>query len=193
MDELKISVENAKNAYNGADENGKKLLEQLFGKETFVLKNIMDRVKTFDDACDVLGADHKYVREFDSISNEMGDASKDLVAYLKLRIITAALNEGWEPQFTTDEYRWYPWYWLYSKNEWDRLDDDKKQSGRVLARSHNYGSANAGVAYAVAYHASSISNPYYGSRLAFKNEELAEYCGKQFIDIWIEFLLSEKC
>ena len=32
MEELKISVENAKKDYNGADENGKKMLETLFGK-----------------------------------------------------------------------------------------------------------------------------------------------------------------
>lgn len=189
MEELKISVENAKNAYNGADENGKKMLETLFGKEIFVPQDIKERVKTFEDACNVLGADHKFVREFDSISNEMGDASIDLLSYLKLRIIAAALNEGWEAQFTEDEYRYYPWFYLYTKDEWNRLDDETKQYGRVLARSNYYGYAYAGVAYASAVSASSYSVTGFGSRLAFKNRELAEYCGKQFFDIWFDFLL----
>lgn len=30
----------------------------------------------------------------------------------------------------------------------------------------------------------------HGSRLAFKTKELAEYCGKQFIDIWKKFLFA---
>ena len=189
MEELKISVENAKKAYSESDENGKKLLKNLFGEGVFVPKDIKERIKTFEDACNALGEDHKFVREFDSISNEMDDASTDLLSYLKLRIIAAALNEGWEPQFTKDEYRYYPWFYLYTKDEWNRLDDETKQYGRVLARSSNYGSANAGVACASAYYASSNSSSFYGSRLAFKNRELAEYCGKQFFDIWFDFLL----
>ena len=190
MEELKISVENAKKAYNGADENGKKMLETLFGKELFVPQDIKERVKTFEDACNVLGADHKFVREFDSISNEMGDASIDLLSYLKLRIIAAALNEGWEPQFTEDEYRWYPWFWLYTQDEWDRLSAEKKKYGRVLGRSNYSGSAFGRVAYANARSASSNAYTSYGSRLAFKSEELAEYCGKQFADIWFDFHLG---
>jgi hypothetical protein len=190
MKELKISVENAKKAYNESDENGKKLLKNLFGEGVFVPQDIKERVKTFEDACNALGEDHKFVREFDSISNEMGDASIDLLSYLKLRIIAAALNEGWEPQFTEDEYRWYPWFWLYTQDEWDRLSAEKKKYGRVLARSYCNGSAYAGVAYAYAYYASSNSNAYCGSRLAFKSEELAEYCGKQFADIWFDFHLG---
>jgi len=190
MEELKISVENAKKAYNESDENGKKLLKNLFGEGVFVPQDIKERIKTFDDACNVLGADHKFVREFDSISNEMGDASIDLLSYLKLRIIAAALNEGWEPQFTEDEYRWYPWFWLYTQDEWDRLSAEKKKYGRVLGRSYYLGNAYGGVAYAGASHASSYAGTGYGSRLAFKSEELAEYCGKQFADIWFDFHLG---
>lgn len=189
MNELKISVENAKEAYNYADENGKKMLEKLFGEGVFVPKDIKERIKTFEDACNALGEGHKYVREFDSISNEMDDASNDLLSYLKLRIIAAALNEGWEPRFTEDECRYYPWYYLYTKDGWNSLDDETKQYGRVLARSTSNGNAYAGVAYAYASSASSHSYTNYGSRLAFKNSELAEYCGKQFYDIWIDFLL----
>ena len=189
MEELKISVENAKKAYSESDENGKKLLKNLFGEGVFVPKDIKERIKTFEDACNALGEDHKFVREFDSISNEMDDASTDLLSYLKLRIIAAALNEGWEPQFTKDEYRYYPWFYLYTKDEWNRLDDETKQYGRVLARSFYNGNASAGVAYAYANLASSPSHTHCGSRLAFKNRELAEYCGKQFFDIWFDFLL----
>ena len=193
--ELTISVENAIKAYNGTDDKGKKMLEALFGKETFIPKDIKDRIKTFDDACNALGEDNPLVLLYDVFQNEIATTESrnddaDVLAYLKLRIIAAALNEGWKPQFTEDEVRWYPWFCLYTKDEWNRLDEGVKKFGRVLGRSYNYGSVYGGLAYACAFSASSNSYTYYGSRLAFKSEELAEYCGKQFVDIWIDFLIG---
>ena len=50
--EEKISSqrENVLNAYRKASEEQKALLESMFGKEMFQPKNIMERVKTFEDA-----------------------------------------------------------------------------------------------------------------------------------------------
>lgn len=50
--EEKISIqrENVLNAYRKASEEQKALLENMFGKEMFQPKNIMERVKTFEDA-----------------------------------------------------------------------------------------------------------------------------------------------
>ena len=43
--ELTISVNNALNAYRNTDENGRELLEHLFGKEVFELKDVKERIK----------------------------------------------------------------------------------------------------------------------------------------------------
>ena len=193
--ELTISVENAIKAYNGTDDKGKKMLEALFGKETFIPEDIKDRIKTFDDACNALGEDNPLVLLYDVFQNEIATTESrnddaDVLAYLKLRIIAAALNEGWKPQFTEDEVRWYPWFWLYTKDEWNRLDEGVKKFGRVLGRSSDSGGVGGGLACAGARYASSNSGTGVGSRLAFKSEELAEYCGKQFVDIWIDFLIG---
>lgn len=85
---------------------------------------VNERIKTFDDALNELGNEHKLVYEYktllsvatreDFLADNLG---YDVVAYLKLRIIAAALNEGWEPQFTTDEYRWYPWFTFWTEEE----------------------------------------------------------------------------
>lgn len=61
---------------------------------------ITERVKTFEDACKELGEDHKLVQQYRAIEGTPLMDSIDVVAYFKLRIITAALNEGWVPQFT---------------------------------------------------------------------------------------------
>ena len=191
--ELKINAEKALKAYKSADSNGRLILEQLFGEELFNPKNIMDRVKTFEDAMNELGSEHKLVTLYESFMKdipEKDDFDNDVASYLKLRIVVAALNEGWEPQFTEDEYRWYPYFYLYTKEEYNRLNEDEKKKCRVVGRSSNNAHVSGGVAYASASNAWSVSITYHGCRLALKSEELAEYCGKQFIDIWMDYLIA---
>lgn len=150
---------------------------------------ITERVKTFEDACAVLGENHLYVQMFQDIytkSEKAGaNVNSDVVAYLKLRIITAALNEGWEPQFTSDEWRWYPWFRLLTKSDIEELSEEERC--RVVGRASNNAYAYGGLVYAYAYDVSSYSYTSYGSRLAFKSEELAYYAGTQFAEIYANF------
>jgi hypothetical protein len=189
--ELKISAENALAAYNNTDANGRELLEHLFGKEIFT-QDIKDKVKTFEDAVAILGDEHPLVAQFRVIESSFKEADNNLhlFAYARLVIIAEALNEGWKPKFDGDECRYYPWFYIYTKKEYEELDEDEKKECRVVGRSYSSASAYGGVVYAYAYYASSYSYPGYGSRLAFKTRELAEYCGKQFIDIWEKFLFA---
>lgn len=189
--ELKISAENALAAYNNTDANGKELLEHLFGKELFA-QDIKDKVKTFEDAVAILGDEHPLVAQFRVIESSFKEADNNLhlFAYARLVIIAEALNEGWKPKFDGDECRYYPWFYIYTKKEYEELDEDEKKDCRVVGRSNGNAYAGGGVVYASASYASSVSVADYGSRLAFKTRELAEYCGKQFIDIWEKFLFA---
>ena len=189
--ELKISTENALAAYNNTDANGRELLEHLFGKEIFA-QDIKDKVKTFEDAVAILGDEHPLVAQFRVIESSFKEADNNLhlFAYARLVIIAEALNEGWRPKFDGDECRYYPWFYIYTKKEYEELDEDEKKECRVVGRSHFYAYAYGGVACAYAFSASSSSVTYGGSRLAFKTRELAEYCGKQFIEIWEKWLFA---
>lgn len=187
---LEISRENAIAAYDNTDANGRELLEHLFGKELFVKKDITERVKTFEDAREALGDEHPLVKEYWGVVNVDLDITQDLIAYLKLRIITAALNEGWEPQFTVDEYRYYPWFALFTQKEIDKMSDDDKS--RVVGRAGSSSNASGGLACANEYYASSSSDGYIGSRLAFRTRELAEYAGRQFIELYADFVFPVK-
>lgn len=189
--ELKISAENALAAYNNTDANGRELLEHLFGKEIFA-QDIKDKVKTFEDAVAILGDEHPLVAQFRVIESSFKEADNNLhlFAYARLVIIAEALNEGWKPKFDGDECRYYPWFYIYTKKEYEELDEDEKKECRVVGRSSSHAYANGGVVYAYAYNASSYSSTNVGSRFAFKTRELAEYCGKQFIDIWERFLFA---
>lgn len=147
-------------------------------------QNVMERVKTFKDACNELGIEHdKWVQDKKDLGLEA-----DVIAYLKLRIIAAALNEGWKPQFTTDEYRYFPWFYLYTQSEIDEMSEEEKS--RVVCRSNSNANASGGVAYAYTNHDSSYTSTDIGSRLAFKTRELAEYAGRQFVEIWADYVFK---
>lgn len=147
-------------------------------------QNVMERVKTFKDACNELGIEHdKWVQDKKDLGLEA-----DVIAYLKLRIIAAALNEGWKPQFTTDEYRYFPWFYLYTQSEIDEMSEEEKS--RVVYRSHSHAGAGGGGAFADTNYDSSNTSTSIGSRLAFKTRELAEYAGRQFVEIWADYVFK---
>lgn len=131
-------------------------MHKVFGEDTFKPKDIMERVKTFEDACRELGEDHPFVSAYTAwIKHEEFDDQEDILAYMKLRIICAALNEGWEPQFTEDEWRYYPWFWLYTQKEINDMDEDEKTDRRLMSTG-DYQTGYAGLAYA--YSSSAPSN-----------------------------------
>lgn len=154
---------------------------------------VTERIKTFEDAYNELGEDHPMVSVYDAlVTRANGEQSlaewmgKDVVAFLKLRIITEALNEGWHPKFTEDEYRYYPWFYIYTKEEYDNFSEEVKR--RCVGRANSSANAGGGLVFALANNASSVSSTHSGARLAFSNRDLAEYAGKQFIDIWADFV-----
>ncbi|MBE6337652.1 MAG: hypothetical protein E7068_02470 [Lentimicrobiaceae bacterium] len=191
---IQLKKENVLNAYKNANYEEKNLLEQLFGKEIFKPTDVRERIKTFEEALNELelrSADgDKYAESLYDDWHNVITENNDLTAFLKLRIITEALNEGWKPQFVEDERRWYPYFRLYTKEEIEKMDDEIK--ARVVARSSSNAYAYGGVSYANAFNDSAYVIANFGSRLAFKTAELAEYAGKQFIDIYADFCFIPK-
>lgn len=167
-------------------------MHKVFGEDTFKPKDITERVKTFEDACRELGEEHPFVSAYTAwIKHEEFDDQEDILAYMKLRIICAALNEGWEPQFTEDEWRYYPWNILWTEEELSEKSDEWK-TDRHLISTGEYQTDYAGLAYANSYNAPSGTAALLGSRLCLKSDTLAVYCGKQFINIWADFYLIRK-
>ncbi len=137
---MEIKEENIISAYKTADDNGKKLLQALFpntqleANKTSEKRPITERIKTFDDACEVLGENNDLVKAYkETMPTCTYTDAKDILAYLKLRIICAALNDGWKPKFTEDEYRYYPWFYLYSEKEVEEMDEEEKQEINLIS------------------------------------------------------------
>ena len=185
---MEIDIKNIKAAYETATESEKTLLSTLFPDLSLGQteeKPVTERIKTFEDAVHALGESHPFVVEWRMDDN----LSLDLEAYLKLRIICAALNEGWKPKFNREEYRYFPWFRIYTKEKYEKLGEGEKNETHVVSRSHYYAIASGIVSYASSNSDSTGVDTFIGSRLAFKTKELAEYCGKQFTDIWADYML----
>ena len=156
---------------------------------------ITERVKTFEDACKELGEDHKLVQQFKAIQEAI-EEDKEATAYFKLGIITAALNEGWEPDFTNnEEYRYYPYLCLWSKEELEQKTDAWKDERNlqlwIVGGSSNCG-ALCGLAAASSFIAWSPANANVSARLAHKTKELAVYSGKQFTELWANYATGKE-
>ena len=174
---------------NELDEQPSKLKEALNNQEQKKDdRPVTERIKTFEDAVSELGSKHPFVVQYAYNYKDNAD-TRDFAAYLKLRIICAALNEGWQPEFTNDERRYHPWFYLYTKGEWEKLDNTIKDGGlRLGGRAHS--GAGAGFVYACSDYVPPYSTAAVGSRLCFKTRELAIYAGRQFIEIWADYLLG---
>lgn len=145
------------------------------------IRSVTERVKTFEDAVAELGEDNNLVITFKHFEAEgFAAGSEDLIAYLKLRIITAALNEGWTPQFTDNECRYYPWFQLYSEKDCFNLTEYIKRERVVLL------CGNASFVGTRTSYSPSVASVPLSSHLCFKTNELALYAGKQFVSLWMD-------
>lgn len=125
------------------------------------MSNITEKVKSFEDALAIAGAQEKDVIPFKKPKNEF---QRGLNATAKLMFIADVLNEGWIADWNNrNQEKYYPWF-------------------------YNAG-AGSGFAYGDYRYVNSRSSV--GSRLAFKSSELAEYAGEQFLDIYNEFLIKQ--
>lgn len=190
---MEIKNENIMAAYEAADESGKQMLRAMFPDMEWIAKQpdnrpITERVKTWEDACKILGV---CPEEAEQQWADGGLTMPDEIAYQKLRMIASALNEGWQPQFTAVEYRWYPYFILYTEEELAGKSEEWKRSCDIQ-NTGEYKTACAGLACAHSHYSPSNTAAYLGSRLCFKSGMLADYAGKQFIKLWMDLYLIRK-
>jgi len=115
---------------------------------------ITDRVKTFEDACQIAGVSNNL-----RLLLDYNGQDKDMIAaqaHAKVGIIATALNEGWYPDFSDkSQYKYYPWMQY-----------------------------TPGVGFSYLGYGDDDAHSSVGSRLCFKSEELAKYAATQFKDIY---------
>ena len=200
MSKIEISKQNLEAAYKVADENGKKLLDALFGKVAKANTPNLDdykSIKTYEDACEALGltpiySDKDAERAVCEHINDHWDyrqtMPKHIIALMKLETIAKALwGRNWEPKpdASGDTWFWYPYFALWTEKEIQDLNKD--QRGALLSARAGYG-AYAGFGSLHTGNRSSTAHAYFGFRLCQETEEKARYFGTQFVELWAEYL-----
>ncbi len=129
---------------------------------------ITQKIQSFEDAARALGLDPTALPQVTGLSEKHASA---IIANYKLWVIAEALNEGWAPDWNNyDQWKYYPWFDMESYGE---------QVG-----------SGSGFAFGGYGYVGTIS--CVGSRLCFKSSELAEYAGKQFLDLYREVYVLPK-
>lgn len=127
-------------------------------------KDITKRVKSYADACAVLGIEPMN----EEVLVKLGFTGEE-IARRKVGTIAEALNEGWGPNWNdTDEYKHYPWFYI---------------------KPNTYG-ASAGLSCVHTLNALTATSADIGSRLCFKTSALARYAGETFTELYEQFLIN---
>jgi len=108
MSTINITKENALKAYNAGCSDVKAVLENLLGKKSFLPENIMDRIETFADVCEL---NETTKGDFLEACEDAG-LEPDEIAYRQMKLICKAYNQGWVPDFNNSEAKWYVWFYL---------------------------------------------------------------------------------
>lgn len=203
---MKIQIEKEKlqAAYKNACGCVKDAFEKLFGEDVLeTAKPTLDdykTIKSYEDACDVLGLspilsenrNKALCAQFPDHYDFRQNMPKHIIALMKLEIISRALwGKSFEPEPDAEGNKiyWYPWFALYTKDEVDRMSDEERKSlCGALFGGCAYGGASAGFGFLIANNRSSYSGASLGFRLCQETEEKAAYFGRQFIELWAEYL-----
>lgn len=201
---IQIEKEKVQAAYKDACDGVKEMLIKMFGKEVCeAAKPTLDdykTIKSYEDACEVLGLtpilsenrNKALCAQFPDHYDFRQNMPKHIIALMKLEIISRALwGKDFQPEPDAEGKKtyWYPWFSLYTKKEMEEMSEENRKSlrGALLAGYASSG-AFAGFGCLDTHNRSSYSHAYVGFRLCQETPEKAEYFGKQFIDLWAEYL-----
>lgn len=146
------------------DEGNGSIFDYFYKEEDY--EEITDRVKTYEDACKVLG-----VEPINEQNAKAQGFRSDEIARRKLETIAAALNEGWKPDWNnTDQYKYYPYFYIQENAK---------------------GKGSAGLSCALTNDAATYTTASIGSRLCFYALRLARYAGNQFTDLYEQILIEK--
>ncbi len=196
MNELTISKEQVAEVYQNASAETKKALKALFGDESnFICKpkptlDDYTTIRSYEDACEALGEEPKLKGGLDIFKSgwRLMDFPPHIIALMKLETISRALwGKDWKPEPDADGSKWfyYPVVALYTQSEIENMDEDER--GGLLSANASDG-ALAGFGSLSTHGRSSNAVASYGFRLCQEDSEKAKYFGKQFLELWAEYL-----
>ena len=130
---------------------------------------------------DMMGHNLKEVEAYDEFIENVGH---DVLAYIKLRIVTAAINGDWQADFGENEVRYYPTAYIYSKNEYEKIVFDK--ADLVVGNVYNNDS------FAIIEPNKCSGTHTIPDTLAFASHEQAVCAISHFKDLYADYFFGNK-
>jgi hypothetical protein len=152
----------------------KETAKKIYSAAPAALQEIL--IETFGEEC-FRRTEFKDLKTFDDLCQACGTTEKEFeekwknipvdartISFQRMKILSEAINQGWTPDhFNTDQYKWFPYF---------------KVSSSGLGFSHSsYTYDNAGTDV--------------GSRLCFETEEKSNHAGRQFTQLFQEFITGK--
>lgn len=124
---------------------------------------IMERVKSYEDACAIAGITPLTLEQFTFLPE---DQQKAMYGLHKVITVIDALNEGWKPNWNdSSEFKYYPWFYL------------RDQAGDVPGSGFSFVGCDDGNAGSTV-----------GSRLCLDTSEKAEYVAEIMLQEYKDFM-----
>ena len=155
--ELKLDKKTAKELYPESPKWFQVVLTATFGDDCFK-KKTFDEIKTIEDAAEATNHTVAYLKIRES------SETQDEWAYRMLKMVIAAINQGWTPDWSnSDQYKWWPYFKLSS-----------------------------GFGFSYSDFGCDFTFTAVGSRLCFESEEKCKYAATQFFELYEQFLTIKK-
>lgn len=187
--DVKIKMNCLRKAFDIANDEGKKILQAIFPPLRDKIKvspSITERVKTFEDACNEVGINPvQYISKYDG-------ETADVIAYMKLKVICKALNEGWSPKFIEGEKYFQPSFLLLTEEELsESINNGVTKMSDTVGIPNNTGDYIIFVfTDSVCISSADLATNFSGA-LCLKDRNLANYCGRQFMSLWSDLKLAK--
>lgn len=177
--ELTVNKDKVLEEYSFGNNEQKKLIGKLFGKDLLESELIIRRIKTFDDAINALGDEHPSVIEYRKLLDN--GVSKFLLCQSKISIIVAALNNGWKPWKGECQKVYMP---LYERIPYNPNYMAYVENKDIVYKTKRYWYR------AVGHYEAGWRSLIIPERFCLKSKYLADYAAKAFAEEFIDYFIS---
>lgn len=158
----------------------------------------LQNINTFEDALEVLhmrNPNHPYMmayldmmghnlKEVEAYDEFIENVGHDVLAYIKLRIVTAAINGDWQADIGENNVRYYPTAYIYPQGERSKLSLDKVD----LVVDNIYNNR----CFAIIEPNKCGSTHVIPDTLAFASHEQAMFAISHFKDLYADYFFGNK-
>lgn len=139
-------------------------------------------IRTLDDALRICGV------TIDQYKAQTQGLPEDVRAFIALRYIVQALNDGWKPRHATQEIRWFVWFDVLSDTEYGHLAPHDKANWPIecqCGRAYHHAIVRVYPDRSPLVDGQGLMQGQYPIALAFRDADTARYAATRFSEAFL--------